>query len=86
MYGHTQWGTVMNALHLEIVPVQLLQEYMPFLLRTKDDYYCESSSPTTACPSNAFLASDPLWDGSGCIAANNCCTNPGMPWFYRLFA
>ena len=49
----------------------------PFI---KDNYYCESGSPTTARPSNAFLTSDPLWDGSGCIAANNnCCTNPDMP-------
>ena len=59
------------------------QAAFPFI---KDDYYCESGSPTTAYPSNTFLTSDPLWDGSGCIAANNnCCTNPDMPWFYRQF-
>ena len=28
----------------------------PFM---KDDYYCESGSPTTARPSNAFLTNDP---------------------------
>ena len=29
---------------------------------------------------------DPLWDGAGCFHVNNnCCTNPGLPWFYREF-
>ena len=56
----------------------------PFM---KDDYCCESGSPTTGRPSNAFLTSDPLWDGSGCIAANNNChTNHDMPWFCQQFA
>ena len=50
-----------------------------------NDYYCESGSGTGR-PSIAFLTSDPLWDGSGCIAANNnCCTNVNMPWFFRQF-
>ena len=49
-----------------------------------NDYYCESGSPGTARPKNAFLTDDPLWDGSGCIASkNNCCTNVNLPWFYR---
>ena len=49
-------------------------------------YYCESGSPGTGQPSNAYLTSDPLWDGSRCITANNnCCTNVNMPWFFRQF-
>ena len=53
-----------------------------YFIIIKDDYHCESGSPTTARPSNVFLTSDPLWDGSGYIAANtNCYTNPDMPWF-----
>ena len=51
-----------------------------------NDYYCESGSPGTARPKNAFLTDDPLWDGSGYIASkNNCCTNVNLPWFYRQF-
>ena len=51
-----------------------------------NDYYCESGSPGTGRPQNAFLTGDPLWDGSGCIASeNNCCANVNMPWFYRHF-
>ena len=49
-----------------------------------NDYYCESGSP--GAPSNVYITSDPLWDGSGCTEANdNCCTNANMPWFYRQF-
>ena len=51
----------------------------------ENDYYCESGSPGTGRPQNAFLTRDPLWDGSGCSASNNCCSNVNMPWFYRHF-
>ena len=30
-----------------------------------------------------FYLSDLLWDGNGCSAGNSCCTQIGMPWFYR---
>lgn len=47
-------------------------------------YYCESG--TTGLPQNAFHTNDPLWDGDGCVHKdNNCCTTPGMPWFFRNF-
>jgi len=47
-------------------------------------YYCESGAPEI--PRNIYYTSDPLWDGSGCVTANNnCCANVGMPWFYRAF-
>ena len=26
---------------------------------------------------------DPLWDGDGCPADNNCCANAGLPWFCK---
>ena len=26
---------------------------------------------------------NPLWDGKGCNAGNSCCSQAGMPWFYR---
>ena len=49
-----------------------------------DHYYCESGAAEV--PKRVYYTSDPLWDGKGCIDPNNnCCTNVGMPWFYRQF-
>ena len=50
----------------------------------KDHYYCESGS-TGYSAVNAFHGSDPLWDGRGCPAGDNCCSTLGAPWFYRHF-
>ena len=51
----------------------------------RDHYYCESGFEATKQVA-LFYTDDTLWDGSGCIhAANNCCTNIDMPWFFRKF-
>ena len=50
----------------------------------KDHYYCESGS-TGYSAVNAFHGSDPLWDGRGCPAGDDCCSTLGAPWFYRHF-
>ena len=51
-----------------------------------DQYYCESGD-TGSYDFNGYYISDVLWDGNGCHHAdNNCCTNPGMPWFFRQFS
>ena len=50
----------------------------------KDHYYCESGSNDNSAV-NAFYGSDPLWDGRGCPAGDNCCSTLGAPWFYRHF-
>ena len=47
-------------------------------------YYCESGS-TGATSVSAFHGSDPLWDGRGCPAGDDCCSTLGAPWFYRHF-
>ena len=47
----------------------------------QDNYYCESGN-TSPAVARVFTA-DLLWDGKGCSAGNNCCSQPGMPWFYR---
>ena len=50
-----------------------------------NDYYCESG--TTGARLSIVYTNDPLWDGDGCVHANNnCCTNPSMPWFFRQFS
>ena len=47
-----------------------------------DHYYCESGNTGTYDHTTVHI-NDPLWDGEGCGAGNNCCTQPGMPWFCR---
>ena len=47
-----------------------------------NNYYCESGDVRIFNRSSYYL-SDPLWDGSGCTAGNGCCSQIGMPWFYR---
>ena len=48
----------------------------------KDNNYCESGS-TNYPIYNTVYAADLLWDGKGCNAGNSCCSQAGMPWFYR---
>ena len=50
----------------------------------EDYYYCESGSAGFS-NNNAFHASDPLWDGRGCPAGDDCCSTLGAPWFYHHF-
>ena len=48
-------------------------------------YYCESINTGTPI-FGTYFTSDPLWDGSECVAANNnCSTAVGQPWFYQQF-
>ena len=50
-----------------------------------EHYYCESGT-TGFFDYGAHYTADPLWDGAGCFHDNNnCCTNVGLPWFYREF-
>ena len=43
-------------------------------------YYCESGNTGTY---EYQFYDEPLWDGEGCGAGNNCCAQSGMPWFCR---
>ena len=45
-------------------------------------YYCESGNVGYFVRSQ-YHTEDPLWDGAGCLADNNCCTNIDQPWFLR---
>ena len=45
-------------------------------------FYCESGNPSKHWQSIWYL-NDTLWDGAGCPAGNSCCTNSGLPYFYR---
>ena len=48
-----------------------------------NNYYCESGS-IDSIDINQYYLSDALWDGSGCSAGNNCCSNQNLPWFQYL--
>ena len=43
-------------------------------------YYCESGNTGN---NELQFHNEPLWDGEGCGAGNNCCSQSGMPWFCR---
>ena len=50
----------------------------------RDYHYYESGSNYR--PPNyksTVYYSDPLWDGKGCNSGDSCCSQAGMPWFYR---
>ena len=50
----------------------------------ENNYYCESGFNSNANPTRTtFYLSDELWDGKKCSANSACCTQLGMPWFYR---
>ena len=46
-----------------------------------DNQYCESGNVDGWAV--VVYIDDPLWDGDGCGTGNNCCAQPGMPWFCR---
>ena len=47
-------------------------------------YYCESGTSGPTDHARQYF-DDPLWDGAGCLPDNNCCSDAGMPWFFRQF-
>ena len=47
-----------------------------------EHYYCESGN-TGHYSDSQYYTEDPLWDGAGCSANNNCCTSTDQPWFFR---
>ncbi len=46
-----------------------------------NDYFCESG--TLAHRAGTFYPDDPLWDGQGCSAGNDCCSFSNPSWFTR---
>ena len=51
----------------------------------RNHYYCESGLNPSTGWKPVLYADDPLWDRKKCDSIeSSCCTNPKMPWFYRL--
>ena len=47
-----------------------------------NDYFCDTGS-SGPFDGQTFHSGDPLWDGAGCGALNDCCTFNNPPWFYK---
>ena len=54
-------------------------------LFVQDFHYCESGNAGGGIVVNQYFEIDPLWDGRGCPAGDDCCFKLGAPWFYRHF-
>lgn len=48
----------------------------------RDHYYCDSGNPDKLIHA-MYYTSNAVWDGKGCTAGDSCCSQAGMPWFYR---
>ena len=46
----------------------------------RDHYYCSSGAGTQAEMDDFY---GPLWQGKGCSVNDGCCTDVGLPYFYR---
>ena len=80
--GHTDTSSVVPSVNCPCS--QFPGNLPPFFVH--DNYYCESGRLLT--PDNAVsgvFIDDPVWDGKGCTNDNGCCSEPSLPWFYRLF-
>lgn len=49
----------------------------------RDYHYCESASSDGGSAYATIYHGNPLWDGKGCKLGDSCCSQAGMPWFYR---
>ena len=47
-----------------------------------NDYFCDSGTLLFPDPNQEYTA-DPLWDGSGCAPASECCNFNSPPWFCK---
>ena len=51
----------------------------------RDHYYCDSGNQGNPISAIKYFPNDTLWDGEGCSSEYSCCSQPGMPYFYRSF-
>ena len=49
-----------------------------------NDLFCDSGNPmSSTATSNTFHSANPLWDGVGCMAGNECCPTDNPPYFLK---
>ena len=75
--GFVSMVTHVDTQEVYSTPYTTIQQHSP--IHVGDHYYCESGN--TGVNERTLFINDPLWDGEGCGADNNCCAQPGMPWF-----
>jgi len=49
----------------------------------QNHFYCDSGNPSSNLNAGKYYTTNVLWDGEGCAGGDNCCSQAGMPWFYR---
>ena len=48
------------------------------------DFFCDTGNPTSSSEGfNTFHSDNPLWDGVGCTADNECCPTDNPPYFLK---
>ena len=48
------------------------------------DFFCDPGNPTSSSERfNTFHSDNPLWDGDGCAADNECCPTDNPPYFLK---
>ena len=48
-----------------------------------NDFFCDTGNPDTGSRTHNFYSANPLWDGVGCAADNECCTTDNPPYFLK---
>ena len=46
-----------------------------------NDFFCDTGNPASGSRSDTFHSDNPLWDGVGCTADNECCPTHNPPYF-----
>ena len=50
----------------------------------QNNYYCEAANGGGPLGSS-YYTHNRLWDGVWCEVNSNCCSDVGLPWFFRQF-
>ena len=48
-----------------------------------NDFFCDTGNPESGSSLNTFYHVNPLWDGVGCAADNECCPTDNPPYFLK---
>ena len=48
-----------------------------------NDYFCDTGHQYTSESDLIYYVNDPLWNGAGCHAGNDCCEFNSPPWFCK---
>ena len=52
--------------------------------RVGNDFFCDTGNRESVSSLNTFYHANPLWDGDGCTADNECCPTDDPPYFLKI--